>query len=75
MKKIRKTKFYKSLDRYLACAYAEGFCEGENASEEEKITAWQYLIDISLVWQLPEWYSRTASNLIEEGVCLPHNKQ
>ena len=56
---------------YLACAIAEGFCEGEGASEEEQIEAWQYLIDNGICWSLQGWYGRTAMRLIEAGVCRP----
>jgi len=54
---------------YLATAYAEGFCEGEGASEEEQTQAWQYLIDTDKVWNLQGWYSRTAVALIKQGIC------
>jgi|TARA_Y100000296_G_scaffold74670_1_gene93512 hypothetical protein len=54
---------------YLACAYAERFCEGEGATEEEQIEAWQYLIDTGKVWSLQGFYGRTAQALIDEGVC------
>lgn len=54
---------------YLATAYAEGFCEGENSTKHEQIEAWQYLIDSGLCWQLQGWFGRTASALIEEGIC------
>ena len=54
---------------YLATAYAEGFCEGENASEEEQIEAWQYLINTGLAWRLQGWFGRTAKSLIDEGIC------
>lgn len=54
---------------YLATAYAEGFCEGENASEEEQLEAWQYLIDTGLAWQLQGFFGRTAAALIESGAC------
>jgi len=70
----RKTKFYKSLTSYLATAYAEGFCEGENASETEQLTAWQYLVDTGTCWHLQGWFGRTASSLIEQGVILPAKK-
>ena len=54
---------------YLATAYVEGFCEGENASKEEQVQAWQYLIDIKLVWKLQGWFGRTARELINLGIC------
>ncbi len=42
----------REMTPYLAVAIAEGFCEGEGASEEEQIEAWQYLIDIGMAWTL-----------------------
>ncbi len=71
---IRNTHFYKTLDLYLATAYAEGFCEGENASQEEQIIAWQYLIDTGMVWSLQGNFGRTATSLIKVGVCVEANK-
>ena len=64
----RKTKFYKTLTSYLATAYAEGFCEGEGASEAEQLTAWQYLVDTDVCFHLQGWFSKTATNLIEAGI-------
>jgi hypothetical protein len=64
------------LTPYLASAIAEGFCEGEDASEHDQLIAWSYLIKTGLCWQLQGWYGRTANNLIEnkiinrEGVIL-----
>lgn len=55
---------------YLACAYAEGFCEGEGATQEEQIAAFQYLINTGEVWKLQGWYGRTAAALIEQGLCV-----
>jgi len=52
---------------YLACAYAEGFCEGEGASEEDQLEAWAYLIKTGEVWGLQGWYGRTARDLIDAG--------
>ena len=55
---------------YLATAYAEGFCEGEEATKEEQIEAWQFLIDTGLCWQLQGWFGRRAKDLIEAGICM-----
>jgi hypothetical protein len=70
-KSLRDSKDYKKLTSYLASAIAEGFCEGEGASEHEQLCAWQYLVDTGLAWSLQGWYGRTASNLLENGVILP----
>lgn len=64
---LRDSKFYKTLTSYLATAYAEGFCEGEGASETEQLTAWQYLVDKDIVWNLQGWFGRTAQNLINNN--------
>ncbi len=42
----------REMTPYLATAIVEGFCEGEGASEEEQIEAWQYLIDTGMAWTL-----------------------
>jgi hypothetical protein len=57
-----------SMTLYLACARAEGFCEGEGATEEEQIEAWQYLHDTGKAYTLQGWYGRTALDLLEEGI-------
>lgn len=56
---------------YMATAIAEGFCEGENATKEQQIKAWQYLIDTGLCWTLQGWFGRTAKSLIDSGICQP----
>jgi len=68
MKQYRKTKFYKQMDSYKACAYAEGFCEGEGATEDQQLTAWQYIWDNKLYLQLQGWYGRTLKSLLEQKV-------
>lgn len=50
---------------YLACAYAEGFCEGENATVEEQMEAWAYLIEGEHYIRLQGWYGRQVYNIIE----------
>ena len=61
-------KTIEKMTDYLACAIAEGFCEGENATEEQQIEAWQYLHDTRIAYSLQGWYGRTATTLIEEGI-------
>lgn len=68
MKNYRTTKFYKNLTPYMATAIAEGFCEGENATEQEQLTAWQYLRDTRLAYQLQGFFSRRCNRLIEDGL-------
>ncbi len=53
---------------FEAVAIAEGFCEGEGASEEQQTEAWQHLVDTGLAWTLQGWFGRTAKALIEAGV-------
>lgn len=67
------TKEKTEMTTYLACAIAEGFCEGEGASEQEQIEAWQYLIDTGECWSLQGWYGRTATALMEQGICTAKN--
>jgi hypothetical protein len=52
----------------LATAYAEEFCEGENATTEEQLEAWAYLIMTGICWRLQGWFGRNASSLIERDL-------
>jgi len=61
-------------DSYLATAYAEGFCEGEGATEQEQLEAWAYLIKTGLCWSLQGWFGRNARNLIDNGVISEKGK-
>lgn len=75
IKKIMKsTEKLPEMTTYLACAIAEGFCEGEDATREQQIEAWQYLHDTGLAYSLQGWYGRTATALIEEGIINNKNK-
>jgi len=58
----------KSLTPYLATAIAEGFCEGEGASNDDQLKAWAYLIRTGQCWSLQGWFGRTATAIIQEGV-------
>lgn len=57
----------KEMTPYLATAIAEGVCEGEDATFEQTMEAWSFLIRTGMVWQLQGWFGRTAVNLIESG--------
>ncbi|KKN19123.1 hypothetical protein LCGC14_0948790 [marine sediment metagenome] len=57
------------MTNYEAVSIAEGFCEGENATREQQIEAWQHLIDIGLAWTLQGWFGRNAQSLIEQCIC------
>lgn len=67
---IRKSKEYKKLTNYLAVAIAEGFCEGENATEKEQISAWQYIYDKKLYLNLQGFFGRTCRDLLENGTLI-----
>ena len=62
------------LTPYLACAIAEGFCEGENASGDDRIKAWAFLIRTGQCWSLQGWFGRTARDLIESGIISPEGE-
>ena len=53
---------------YLACAYAEGFCEGQGASIEHEIEAWSYIIEHNMHLKLQGFYGRNVQHLIENGL-------
>ena len=53
---------------YDAIAACEGF-DGIEHTEEELLSAWQFLIDTNMVWTLQGWFGRTAKDLIDRGLC------
>jgi hypothetical protein len=55
------------ITRYLASAYAEGFCEGDGASTEDQLRVWSYLCGTKLGYQLQGFYGRQITNMIEQG--------
>jgi hypothetical protein len=65
-----ETKFSngKKIDSFSACSIAEGFCGGEDASEDDQLRAWAYLIKTGQCWSLQGFYGRTASRLIEQKI-------
>lgn len=52
-----------------AVAIAEGWGEGENATEQEQIKAMQELIDTGMAWKLQGSTGRRAMDMIEAGLC------
>jgi len=56
------------MTNYLAVAIAEGFCEGEGASEAEQIEAWQHIKDKQLYLHLQGFFGRTVEQLTKAGV-------
>jgi len=64
----------KKLTNYEATMIAEGAQEAE--SDEQYIQAWQQLIDTGLAWSLQGFFGRTASTMIQQGLCyVPIKKQ
>jgi len=64
---IPPPKGVKKVDNFEATGIAEGFIECKD--EKKAIAAWQHLIDTGLAWSLQGFFGRTASRLIEAGIC------
>lgn len=62
---IRESDFYKNLTPCDATMLCEGVDSG---SEEQIITAWQYLHDTGLAYSLQGWFGRACASLLEGGV-------
>ena len=54
------------MNNFEAIMIAEG---AHPSTEQEYESAWQYLIDTGLCWQLQGWFGRSAQRLIDSGVC------
>jgi hypothetical protein len=62
------------LTNLEATMIAEGAQEPD--SDEQYIQAWQHLIDTGLAWTLQGFFGRTASTMIQNGLCYyPVKKQ
>lgn len=59
------------MNQFDAVMIAEGAMPAD--SEEQFLEAWQYLIDTGLCWRLQGFFGRTASSLIDQGLCSPAN--
>jgi len=55
------------MTNFEAVGICEGFIECED--QDKQIKAWQHLIDTGMAWSLQGWFGRTASDLIEQGIC------
>lgn len=58
----------KKMDSYTATSIFEGWGEGENATEEERIEAGQHLIDTGIGWGLQGSTGRALQSGIDAGV-------
>lgn len=54
---------------FTAAMTAEGADGYQAESREEWVSAFQYLIDNGMAWQLQGWFGRTAMDLIANGDC------
>lgn len=59
------------MDQYIACSIIEGFDTGENATTEQTLRAWAFLIKTGKVWRLQGSYGRGATELIQGGFISP----
>lgn len=53
------------MSLFEACMIAEG---SEEATEDQILEAWQYLVTTGACWSLQGWYGRTARDLIDSGM-------
>lgn len=57
-----------TMNQFDAVMIAEGV---QDATGNEAIEAWQYLIDTGLCWQLQGYFGRHAMALIRDGIVNP----
>jgi hypothetical protein len=65
-----KTK-EKELTSLEACFIIEGICGYEDTTDEDKVKAFQHLIDTGEINHQQGFYGRTAVVLIDQGLCQP----
>lgn len=58
------------MSDYDACAVIEDF-DGEEHTDDDRIEAFQHLINTGTVWNLQGFYGRTALRLLNNGLCHP----
>tara|TARA_Y100001951_G_C11052821_1_gene136545 strand:+ start:117 stop:302 length:186 start_codon:yes stop_codon:yes gene_type:complete len=58
------------MDNFTAIMIAEGFGEGEGATREQQVEAWQRLHDSGLAYQLQGFFGRTAQDLIQQNIIV-----
>ena len=63
-----------NMDNCTAIAVAEGSEESDRDGIDRiprcVIEAWRHLVDTGIAWQLQGWFSRTARQLIDEGIII-----
>ncbi len=57
------------MDQFTAVGIAEGWIPVD--TPEDRLKAWQQLIDTGMCWERQGWFGRTAVDLIERGLCRP----
>ena len=62
------------MEIFEATMMAEGASGYEAESLEEYLEAYQLLIDTGTVWKLQGFFGRTATDLIDQGLCTREGK-
>ena len=61
-----KAKAREGLSTYTALSIVEGLC---SSTDEQRIAAWQFLIDTRAAWCLPGYIGRGAQDMVNAGLC------